>query len=106
MLISQPSRVMMTTPCGLRGLACTGQCVGCPARAAASLQGLGELAMPDISSLPAPLNSWPVLIGAAGIAGFLLFRGGSRQRKSARRAKMLARLQYQEAAAKASREAL
>ena len=105
MLISLPSPVTPTTPCGMRGLGCTGQCAGCPARAA-SLRGLGDFSMPDISALPAPLNSWPVLIGIAGLGGFMLLKGASRKRKSARVARLKARLAYQEAAAKASREAL
>jgi len=65
----------------LCGLGCTtpGQpCAGCasnPANRGGALRGLG-LTLPDISGLPAPLNSWPVLIGLI-LAALFIFGGGA-----------------------------
>jgi hypothetical protein len=87
-------------PCGMRGVGCSGQCAQCPSRPAPA-RGMGALTdfLPDISGLPAPLNSWPVLLAIIAAVVFFatggtkMFRGSSSGKSRALR---LARLKATE----------
>jgi hypothetical protein len=93
------------TPCGLQGSCTSGgpQCLGCaknPDNHGGALRGLG-LALPDISGLPAPFNSWPVLIGALLAALFLFGGAGAVFKKGTSRRRALRQANYKAVAERA-----
>jgi hypothetical protein len=59
------------TPCGLRGLGCSGKCDQCSARGLAGGRGLGAF----YDSFPAPFNS-PIVLIAIAVVVLIVFGGG------------------------------
>lgn len=77
---------MMQTPCGLRGLGCSGQCQQCQARP--QLAGGSGLGAAFYDTLPSPFNN-PLVLVAIVVVVLILFGGlslfGSGRKSSSRR---------------------
>lgn len=77
MIVTFPNRAPISNPatptprpCGMAGLACTGNCGSCPGNRPAST-GMGAF----YDSFPSPFNN-PIVLAAIAVALLLVFGGG------------------------------